>query len=142
MPLEGTLEWMQHLAGRLFSVNGITTDRVPGLFARNERVVCGFDSPAGAMVMVLVGAIFVGGIETVWAGEVTPYRRPATETDPAQAAGPVHLGRGAEMGRFNLGSTVILLFEPNSIEWTATLGPGQAVRVGQAIGRRIRQPSP
>jgi phosphatidylserine decarboxylase len=140
MPLDGTLDWMHHIAGRLFSVNGITTERVPGLFARNERVVCGFDTPAGSMVMVLVGAIFVGGIETVWAGEVTPYRAPAQAIDSGQAPGPVHLGRGAEMGRFNLGSTVILLFEPDSAEWNATLGPGQAVRVGQAIGRRVRHP--
>ncbi len=138
MPLSGDLTEMAHVAGRLFSVNGITAALVPGLFARNERVVCRFDTPAGPMAMVLVGAIFVGGIETVWAGEVTPVAD-AGRTSPAkQGPGEVHLGRGVEMGRFNLGSTVILLFPPDTVTWDPALAPGSAVRMGQRIGALTR----
>ncbi|MBK1646727.1 phosphatidylserine decarboxylase [Thiocapsa imhoffii] len=132
MPLAGTLAWMTHVPGRLFSVNATTAALVPGLFARNERVVCGFDSGAGTLVMVLVGAIFVGGIETVWAGEVTPAtaRSPDTHAKP----GDIRLERGEEMGRFNLGSTVILLFEPGRMSWTPGLAPGDSVRLGERLG--------
>ena len=134
MPLGGTLEWMAYVPGRLFSVNATTAALVPGLFARNERVVCGFESVAGQLVMVLVGAIFVGGIETVWAGEVTPAR--VRSQDPqAPRQGEVRLERGAEMGRFNLGSTVILLFEPGRMTWSPGLAPGDSVRLGQRLGR-------
>jgi len=132
MPLTGRLSGMTHLPGRLFSVNALTTELVPGLFARNERVVCDFETDAGAMAMVLIGAIFVGGIETVWAGEVTPSRAAgARATEPE---GPVVLERGAEMGRFNLGSTVVLLFPPGRMDWEAGLTPGRAVRLGERIG--------
>jgi phosphatidylserine decarboxylase len=140
MPLEGTLTWTQHVPGRLFSVNGITADLVPGLFTRNERVACGFDTPAGALVMVLVGAIFVGGIETVWAGEITPVGAAADSVGPREPTAAVCLARGAEMGRFNLGSTVILLFEPGQVTWTDGLTAGQPVRLGQMIGHRLKQP--
>jgi phosphatidylserine decarboxylase len=133
MPLSGTLDWMRHVPGHLFSVNGITAALVPGLFARNERVVCGFRTEAGTMAMVLVGAIFVGGIETVWAGEVTPEKA-CTGPLPTNAdIGPIHLERGAEMGRFNLGSTVILLFEPGRVSRDDRLSPGQRLRLGQRL---------
>ncbi len=137
MPLAGDLRGMRHLDGRLFSVNAITTALVPGLFACNERVVCLFDSEPGPMAMVLVGAIFVGGIDTVWAGQVTPVRRGDRQRRWTydQAVNRVSLDRGAEMGRFNLGSTVILLFPPRAVTWDADLAPGSAVRVGQRIGR-------
>ena len=130
MPLAGDLTWMRHIPGRLFSVNETTATLVPRLFARNERVVCGFDTEAGAMAMVLVGAIFVGGIETVWAGQITPARAGRQ----APGCGSVRLERGAEMGRFNLGSTVILLFEPGGVRWDEKLAPGQRVRFGQRLG--------
>jgi phosphatidylserine decarboxylase len=137
MPLDGDLAQMRHLDGRLFSVNAVTAALVPGLFSRNERVVCLFESKAGPMAMVLVAAIFVGGIDTVWAGKVTPAapsgRRPRWNYD--LDANRVHLDRGAEMGRFNLGSTVILLFPPGTVTWDRDLGPGSPVRVGQRIGR-------
>lgn len=136
MPLTGELRGMTHLSGRLFSVNAITAALVPGLFARNERVVCRFETPTGPMAMVLVGAIFVGGIETVWAGQVTPT--PAADREAkahaVQQAQGVSLERGAEMGRFNLGSTVILLFPPGAVTWDPGLTPGHPVRMGQRIG--------
>ena len=132
MPLAGDLTAMVHRDGRLFAVNAITAGLVPGLFARNERVICRFDTQVGPMAMVLVGAIFVGGIETVWAGPVTPARA----SDPKRrATGQVRLEAGAEMGRFNLGSTVILLFPPGAVSWDPALAPGSPVRFGQRIGR-------
>lgn len=134
MPLAGTLVWMRHLPGRLFSVNATTAERVPGLFARNERVVCQFQTDAAALAMVLVGAIFVGGIETVWAGEITPARMRGRSKRLASDASPVRLERGAEMGRFNLGSTVILLLEPGRASWDETLESGHKVRLGQRLG--------
>lgn len=136
MPLAGELRAMTHLPGRLFSVNALTAALVPGLFARNERVLCQFETPSGAMAMVLVGAIFVGGIETVWAGEVTPASAARdTAKVPADRQAPaVSLACGAEMGRFNLGSTVILLFPPGAVTWDRDLAPGSPVRMGQRIG--------
>ncbi len=141
MPLGGSLTWMRHVPGHLFSVNHATAALVPRLFARNERVICGFDTQAGEMGMVLVGAIFVGGIETVWAGEVTPTRARRsvsaarqTQTDTQTEQRPVRLERGEEMGRFNLGSTVILLFEPGRVRWEERLRPGQTVRLGERLG--------
>ncbi|MFB1486922.1 MULTISPECIES: archaetidylserine decarboxylase [unclassified Thiocapsa] len=139
MPLGGDLAWMHHIPGRLFSVNNVTADLVPRLFARNERVACRFETDVGAMAMVLVGAIFVGGIETVWAGEVTPARGrdlPSNAgTGSGAGVGSVRLERGAEMGRFNLGSTVILLFEPGRVQLDESLVPGSKVRLGQRLGR-------
>lgn len=137
MPLAGRLREMVHVPGRLFSVNPVTTSAVPRLFARNERVLCLFDGPAGPMAVILVGAIFVGGIETVWAGEITPRRDrlPAVRYD----ADAVHLDRGAELGRFNMGSTVILLFPPGQVAWDPQLGPGSPLRMGERLGE-VRDP--
>jgi phosphatidylserine decarboxylase len=134
MPVAGDLTGMIHRDGRLFAVNAITAGLVPGLFVRNERVICRFATEVGPMAMVLVGAIFVGGIETVWAGPVTPARA----ADPLrQATGAVRLESGAEMGRFNLGSTVVLLFPPGAVGWDPALVPGSQVRMGQRIGHRM-----
>jgi phosphatidylserine decarboxylase len=135
MPIGGTLAAMTHRGGRLFSVNGLTAARVPGLFARNERAICRFDTQVGPLALVLVGAIFVGGIETVWAGQVTPTRHRQAQQPGGEAQ--VQLGRGAELGRFNLGSTVVLLFPPGAVDWDPGLVPGAKVRVGQRIGQRI-----
>ena len=134
MPATGRLRGMIHIPGRLFSVNRATASLVPRLFARNERVVCLFDGEAGPFALILVGAIFVGGMETVWAGEVTPARGQS----PRRHFGdedPVDLARGAEMGRFNMGSTVILLFPAGSVTWDAALAPGAPLRMGQTLGR-------
>lgn len=134
MPLAGTLREMVHVPGRIFSVNQTTAENVPELFARNERVVCIFDTERGPMAMVLVGAMIVASIETVWAGLVTPPKRTLKVTRyDAAARAPIHLEKGAEMGRFKLGSTVILLFGPEQVRWAehlASLGP---VRMGEAL---------
>ncbi len=136
MPLEGTLRAAWYVPGQLFSVNGTTAASVPGLFARNERLVCLFGRGALIFALVLVGALFVGSMSTVWHGEVTP-RRPRRRTElplDASRAG-LALARGAEVGRFNMGSTVILLLPPGRAEWLTAVAPGAAVRVGQAIAR-------
>jgi phosphatidylserine decarboxylase len=145
MPLAGDLVEMLHLGGRLFSVNAIAAALVPGLFARNERVVALFGSDAGPMALVLVGAIFVGGIETVWEGEVTPGLSGVTcrRWHYTGKSNRVHLDRGDEMGRFNLGSTVVLLFPATAIDWDPALRPGAKVRLGQRIGTRyVGDPMP
>ena len=135
MPLDGCLRAMHFRPGKLFSVNAATARTVPGLFARNERVACLFDGPRGPFAMVLVGALFVGSIETVWAGEVTPGggRKPQSWHYPADGPGCIRLARGAEMGRFNMGSTVILVETGNGPGWLAQLQPGTALRRGQAL---------
>jgi phosphatidylserine decarboxylase len=126
--------------GRLFSVNPATTRALPGLFARNERVACLFDTAVGPMALVMVGALFVGSIETVWAGEVTPPPRKAVDVTvyPETGRHAVTLARGAELGRFNMGSTVILLFGPRAVEWARELAPETPVRMGQPIGRLVK----
>ncbi|MCG7897405.1 MAG: archaetidylserine decarboxylase [Candidatus Thiodiazotropha weberae] len=135
MPLAGKLRKMVHVPGRLFSVNETTCRKVPRLFARNERVICLFDTEAGPMAMILVGAIFVSSIETVWAGTVTPTRLRVSSWDYNQQQQPdsVDLEKGEEMGRFNMGSTVILLFGKDAVEWSETFTPGSPVKMGRAI---------
>ncbi|MGH8401502.1 MAG: archaetidylserine decarboxylase [Gammaproteobacteria bacterium] len=132
MPLHGTLTQMIHVPGRLFSVNPPTTRAVPRLFARNERVVTVFDTETGPMAVIMVGALNVGSIETVWAGEITPPRgRTIRQWD--YRGSKITLDKGAELGRFNMGSTVILLFAANRARWEATLAADQTVRMGQRI---------
>lgn len=133
MPITGDLQRMIHIPGRLFSVAPYTVRRVPRLFARNERVVSIFDSPYGPFAQVLVGAMLVGSMSTVWAGEITPTdQRNLAVTD--WSAEGIRLERGQEMGRFNMGSTVILLLPPGACErrdiWP---GPGQSVRMGEKL---------
>ncbi len=131
MPLAGTLRAAWYVPGNLFSVNATTAASVPGLFARNERVVCIFEHGPLTFAMVLVGALFVGSMATVWHGEVTPRRprRRAALAVPAAAALP----KSAEMGRFNMGSTVILLLPPQAAEWLPAVAPLAPVRVGQTL---------
>lgn len=133
MPISGTLREMIHVPGRLFSVNAVTVDNVPNLFARNERVACLFDTEAGPMALVLVGAIFVSSVETVWHGVVTPPTRSAPRTWQYTDPRPT-IAKGDEMGRFNMGSTIIVLFGENSIEWHDALAAGSPVKLGEAIG--------
>ena len=133
MPLAGTLSATTHVPGRLFSVNTVTAALVPRLFARNERVICVFDTNFGRVVVILVGALFVGSMATVWAGDITP-RRGARPTRLAQPSPAVRLERGAELGRFNMGSTVILLL-PGTATWADSLVAGSFIRVGDTIGR-------
>lgn len=134
MPLAGHLREMVHVPGRLFSVNTATANCVPGLFARNERVVALFDTEAGPMALVLVGAIFVASIETVWHGVVTPPTASAIRV--WNYGKDAHdLAKGAELGRFNMGSTLIALFGEDAVFWERDLMPGSAVRMGQILGR-------
>jgi phosphatidylserine decarboxylase len=133
MPCEGRLTRMVHVPGSLFSVNPKTVLGVPGLFARNERVVCVFESAQGPFVMVLVGATIVGSMATVWHGVVNPPR-PGTLREWRYGDGEVTLARGAEMGRFLLGSTVVLLFPKDTLRFNPDWAPGRAVRVGEAMG--------
>lgn len=135
MPARGRLVSMHFIPGRLFSVNAATVSNVPRLFARNERVACLFEGDHGPFAMVLVGALFVGSIETTWAGEITPGggRQPANWDYPATDPGVIDLARGEEMGRFNMGSTVILLDSDVAGGWRADLGPGSALRMGEAL---------
>ncbi|HXI66540.1 MAG TPA: archaetidylserine decarboxylase [Steroidobacteraceae bacterium] len=134
MPLEGTLRAAWYIPGQLFSVNATTAASVPGLFARNERVVCVFGAGGLSFALVLIGALFVGSMSTVWHGEVTPRRpRRRAELRLDASVASLTLGRTAEVGRFNMGSTVILLLPPGTAQWRATLAAGSTVRVGEAI---------
>ncbi|MGD2076612.1 MAG: archaetidylserine decarboxylase [Gammaproteobacteria bacterium] len=135
MPIDGTLRETVYVPGRLFSVAPHTTRTIPELFARNERLVSIFDTDAGPMAVVLVGAINVAAIETVWSGLVTPPHRSRIEVTSYRNGG-VALERGAELGRFNMGSTVILLFAPERVGWRQDLRAEQIVRMGQALGVR------
>ena len=135
MPTTGVLREMIHIPGRLFSVNPATTRVIPGLFARNERVVSIFDTTIGPMAMVKVGAINVGSIETVWAGQVTPPAgRVVRRWHYGQEGEAISIDKGAEMGRFNMGSTVIVLFGPDVMEWAEQIKPGNSVQMGQLLG--------
>jgi phosphatidylserine decarboxylase len=152
MPIAGTLRAAWYVPGNLFSVNAVTAAAVPGLFARNERVVCVFEDgrtvgengqpgqadrgPPGAFALVLVGALFVGSISTIWHGDVAP-RSPRTRVDlPLDSLRtPLRLNKGAEMGRFNMGSTVILLAAPDMLDWLPRYTTGAIVEVGRMLAR-------
>ena len=131
MPLKGRLRETIYVPGRLFSVNAVTASLVPRLFARNERVLTWFDTAFGEFALVLVGALNVGSIATVWAGDITPApRRVATALPPQD----VSLDQGAELGRFNMGSTVILLFQKDRARWHDEMRAGATVKLGQSLG--------
>ncbi len=136
MPLAGTLRAAWYVPGALFSVNAVTATSVPALFARNERVVCIFEDGPRWFAMVLVGALFVGSMDTVWHGEVTPRSpRKWLELPLDSARSPLRLDKGAEMGRFNMGSTVILILPPGAIDWLPAVTAGDSIAVGQPLGR-------
>ena len=138
MPAAGRLLRMIHVPGALFSVNPATARGVPGLFARNERVVCVFDGDgvnAGPWVLVLVGATIVGSMATVWHGVVNPPR-PGTLREWTYHDQRIELARGAEMGRFLLGSTVVMLFPRGPLRFNPDWQPGGAVRMGQPMASR------
>ncbi len=136
MPASGRLVETVYVPGRLYSVAPHTTRTIPGLFARNERLVCLFDTNTGPMAVVMVGAIFVSCMETVWGGIANPHmwRSIQSQRHDQSSGQPIELARGAEMGRFNMGSTVIVLFGPGQVCWTDTLRAGTPVRVGQLLG--------
>ena len=138
MPISGKLEEMVHVPGRLFSVNPATARVIPRLFARNERVVSLFNTEAGPMAMVMVGAIFVASCETVWAGEITPPAgKKVRSWDYRQASDATNLAKGEEMGRFNMGSTVVMLLPKGSCAWDESVQPGAKVVMGQVLAKRL-----
>ncbi|POW25452.1 archaetidylserine decarboxylase [Pectobacterium atrosepticum] len=141
MPCDGVLREMIYVPGDLFSVNLLTADNVPNLFARNERVICLFDTEFGPLAQILVGATIVGSIETVWAGVVTPPREGIIKrwTYPqAGEEGSVVLAKGEEMGRFKLGSTVINLFTAGDLQFAAHLNTMSVTRMGEPFAE-VRQ---
>ena len=131
MPFAGTLTETLYVPGELFSVNQTTAENIPGLFARNERMVCLFDTELGRMAVVLVGAMIVAGIETVATGKVKPTGR--LELNQHN----LFLEKGAELGRFYLGSTAVILFEENKIQWDAAFKANSAVIMGEALGHAL-----
>jgi len=135
MPCTGTLREMVYVPGKLFSVNPVTAQNVPRLFARNERVVAIFDTEFGPMAMVLVGAMIVASIETVWSGLVAPLKRKIKSTQYGAEQSNITLEKGQEMGRFKLGSTVVLAFPPNATEFVEALKAESNVVMGQDFGR-------
>jgi phosphatidylserine decarboxylase len=136
MPCAGRLLRMIHVPGALYSVNPATARGIPGLFARNERVVCVFEAEHGPWVLVLVGATIVGSMATVWHGVVNPPRPGiAREWRYADGAG-VTLAQGAEMGRFLLGSTVVLLFPPGPLAFNPAWAPERVIRMGELMANR------
>jgi len=133
MPLAGKLLRTTYVPGDLFSVNGVTAANVDRLFARNERLVCYFDTEAGPMALILVGAMVVAGIETVWSGQVAPPPGLPASCDYTTLPEPVELGQGEEMGRFKLGSTVILLLAEGAVEWDTRYGAGATTTLGEPL---------
>ncbi len=137
MPMDGTVRSNVYVPGDLFSVNAATVRAVPRVFARNERLICEFDTEIGRMAVILVGALFVGSIETVHCGEVNPPPRTRKRVVSIEEGIGRAFAKGEELGRFNMGSTVILLFQSKRIRWDATLAPETQVRLGRAIGRIV-----
>jgi phosphatidylserine decarboxylase len=135
MPCDATLVRTRYVPGQLFSVNAATSRAVANLFARNERVVCEFETEFGTMALVSVGALFVGSIETVFAGEINPPPQQGARIRTIESGVGRRFVKGEELGRFNMGSTVILLFASSAVTLESTLRPAAAVRLGQAIAR-------
>lgn len=131
MPFAGQLQKTHYVPGKLFSVNQVTANNVPGLFANNERLICYFITEHGPMVVILVGAMIVAGIETTWSGQVTPRSKRVNTVDFTRK---VSLLKGDEIGRFKLGSTAIVLFPAETAIWNKDLVNGSAVKMGQALG--------
>jgi phosphatidylserine decarboxylase len=134
MPVDGVLRYARYVPGHLYSVNASTARAVPELFARNERVVCDFDTDRGPVCLVLVGALFVGSIETVFAGEINPPPARGGQARPIAAGIGTRYARGAEIGRFNMGSTVIVLFGA-AVDFVPRIEPEAPVRMGQPLAR-------
>lgn len=135
MPLDGTLRRMTYVPGALFSVNTVTAENVPRLFARNERAVCVFDTEYGPMAVILVGAMIVAGIETVWEGQIAPPPRTIKTRDYHSETQAIELKKGEEMGRFKLGSTAIVLMGKDCVNWAENYQALTPTRLGEALGQ-------
>jgi len=142
-PISGQLIKMTHVPGRLFSVSPATTRAVPRLFARNERVISYFNTNAGPLAVIMVGAIFVASMETVWQGVITPPHGKNISQwtygskNNKENQNIISLDKGHELGRFNMGSTVILLFCKNSVEWKPIMAAGNAIKMGQSMAKML-----
>ena len=134
MPITGTLKSMSYVPGDLFSVNTTTAENVPRLFSRNERAVCLFDTEAGPMAVILVGAMIVAGIETTWGGQVAPIKREIRTQHYQQAPQTITLEKGEEMGRFKLGSTAIVLFAKDVMAWDEKFSTASPTVMGELLG--------
>ncbi|CUS48196.1 MAG: phosphatidylserine decarboxylase Psd [Idiomarinaceae bacterium HL-53] len=136
MPCNATLKEMIYVPGNLFSVNPLTARNVPNLFARNERVIAIFESEKGPFAMVLVGATIVGSIETTWAGTVSPPRGQKVRRwqYPTEGKNTIQFQQGDEMGRFKLGSTVIMLFGDDQVDFNDSVKAGKVTRMGEVMG--------
>ncbi|WP_086930324.1 archaetidylserine decarboxylase [Agarilytica rhodophyticola] len=134
MPITGELISMCYVPGDLFSVNPTTTENVPRLFARNERVICVFKTEIGPVALVLVGAMIVASIETIWAGQVAPIERKIHTTNYGLQEN-ITLQKGEEMGRFKLGSTIVMLFPENSLEWSEEISADSSIKMGELIAQ-------
>jgi len=135
MPLAGRLTATRYVPGHLFSVSAATSRAVPNLYARNERVVCEFDTELGPLAVAMIGALFVGSIETVFAGEVNPPRTRGGLVSHIETGVGRQFARGEELGRFNMGSTVVLLLGHRATRFAERLVPGATLRLGQALAR-------
>ena len=135
MPMTGTLKSMTYVPGDLFSVNTTTAENVPRLFSRNERAVCIFDTEAGPMAVILVGAMIVAGIETTWGGQIAPIKREIRTQHYQQAQQTITLAKGEEMGRFKLGSTAIVLFAKDAIQWDEKFSATIPTVMGELLGK-------
>lgn len=138
IPLDGKLQRSLHIPGRRFAVNPVSVQTIPRLFARNERLVNIFTTAIGPMAVIMVGALCVGSMATIWDQDIKPAGR-GNIADHNYSHLVVRLKRGAELGHFNIGSTVILLFPEHTMQWLMHLRPGQQVRMGEAIGRIIKR---
>ncbi|MGD9108224.1 MAG: archaetidylserine decarboxylase [Gammaproteobacteria bacterium] len=131
MPFTGKLLEMTYVPGSLFAVNQASTNQIPAIFAKNERVICMFETEIGKMAVIMIGAMIVASINTIWAGKVTPNKDKSIKS---YVYNDVMLQRGQEMGYFSMGSTVIMLFEPKRMHWDASLHPDKSIKYGQKIG--------
>ncbi|MBB6091560.1 phosphatidylserine decarboxylase [Povalibacter uvarum] len=141
MPFAGRALSTVYVPGDLFSVNAATARTVPRLFSRNERVICDFDTTIGRMAMILVGALFVGSMETVHCGEINPPPRPRKAAVRIDRGNGRDFARGEELGRFNMGSTVVLLFQRNRVRWDDAFTSQMKVQLGRPIARTSSIPS-
>ena len=133
MPVAGELAYSRYIPGKLFSVNDTTTQYINGLFAKNERLVCMFDTPVGRCAVILVGAMMVAGIESIWQGHYQPGVVKTDQFNPGQ----VSLEKGAEMGHFKFGSTVILMFEPGTTTWVEQYQSGSTTMMGETLAKSV-----
>jgi phosphatidylserine decarboxylase len=139
LPFGGRLRSWTYVPGRLFSVNPATARAMPQLFSRNERMVAVFDTAFGPMALVMVGALFVGGIETVWGGRLTPPHDRGQKPHHHKPEDRIALARGDEVGRFHMGSTVVLLAPKGALDWDGQLAAGTVLRLGQPLARVLQR---